>query len=102
MHNRVGVFLSLITKRRHVGKNAAEEIHNNLSFWLLNCQIYLFLESVSGQKAAGSGELFFTYGVDSCLSSLRHHSSFFSIAQNAYCYPVLATLTYSKKTIIDL
>ena len=50
MHNRVGVFLSLITKRRHVGKIAAEEIQNNLSFWLLNCQIYLFLESVSVEK----------------------------------------------------
>ena len=58
---------------------------------LINWQIYLFLESVSGQKAAASGEVFFTYRVDSCLSSLRHHSSFFSIAQNAYCYPVLAT-----------
>ena len=46
---------------------------------------------MSGQKAAASGEVFFTYGVDSCLSSLRHHCSFFSIAQNAYCYPVLAT-----------
>ena len=101
-HNRVGVFLSLTTERRHVGKMAAVEIHNNLSFGLLDWRIYLFLESVSGQKAAASGQVFFTYGVDSCLSSLRHHSSFFSIAQNAYCYPVLATLTYSRKTIIDL
>ena len=81
---------------------AAVEIHKNLSFGLLDWRICLFPESVSGQKAAASGQVFFTYGVDSCLSSLRHHSSFFSIAQNAYCYPVLATLTYSRKTIIDL
>ena len=94
-HNRVGVFLSLTTERRHVGKMAAVEIHNNLSFGLLDWRIYLFPESVSGQKAATSGQVFFTYGVDSCLSSLHHHSSFFSIAQNAYCYLVLATLTYS-------
>ena len=101
-HNRVGVFLSLTTERRHVGKMAAVEIHNNLSFGLLDWRIYLFPESVSGQKAAASGQVFFTYGVDSCLSSLCHHSSFFSIAQNAYCYPVLTTLTYSIKKIIDL
>ena len=38
---------------------AAVEIYNNLSFGLLDWRIYLFLESVSGQKAAASGQVFF-------------------------------------------
>ena len=38
---------------------AAVEIHNNLSFGLLDWRIYLFPESVSGQKAAASGQVFF-------------------------------------------
>ena len=37
---------------------AAVEIHNNLSFGLLDWRIYLFSESVSGQKAAASGQVF--------------------------------------------
>ena len=76
------------------GMSVKSQLKKSTTIYHFGCLIArftFFSKACLVRKLRLQVRFFFTYGVDSCLSSLRHHSSFFSIAQNAYCYPVLAT-----------